>query len=108
MTVNATKTLNQVLEENPAIYNNVAGYAWNEDLQSWEDVGISDATKQLIQEWFGFRTVCDDTKFPVFFKRQIDLCALRYAQLARIELSAFDPLVADYAGDKQQGQHKRD
>lgn len=97
MTVNATKTLNQVLEENPAIYNNVAGYAWNEASQSWEDVGISDATKQLIQEWFGLRTVCDDTKFPVFFKRQIDLCALRYAQLARIELSAFDPLVADYA-----------
>lgn len=94
--VNSSKTFDEVLTEQPNIYNGVDGYAWNNDTNRWENVGITNITKELIEEWFGLRTVCHDEHFARYFRRKLNSTALRYAQLSRIELSAFDPLVANY------------
>ena len=94
--VNSNKTFNEYLTDNPNLYDGVDGYTWSDAENKWVDTGVTNATKALIQEWFGMRNVCDDTKFSTMFRRKMNICALRYAQLSRIELSAFDPLVADY------------
>lgn len=96
MEVNATKTFDEFLSENPNFYNNVSGYSWDNETKSWVNTGIDQATQTLLEEWFGLRTICDDENFTRFFKRAIDLNSLRYANLKRIELTAFDPFVADY------------
>lgn len=94
--VNATKTYNEYLKENPNLFAGVDGYTWSEDEQKWINTGVTDVTKALIEEWFGLRTVCSDDNFARFFRRKMNVCALRYANLSRIELTAFDPLVANY------------
>lgn len=94
--VNSNKTFNEYLTDNPNLYDGVDGYSWSDAENRWVDTGVTNTTKALIQEWFGMRNVCDDTKFSTMFRRKMNICALRYAQLSRIELSAFDPLVADY------------
>lgn len=94
--VKATKTYNEYLNEHPDLYAGVDGYTWNEDEQKWVNTGVTDVTKALIEEWFGLRTVCSDDNFARFFRRKMNVCALRYANLSRIELTAFDPLVANY------------
>lgn len=96
LTVNSSKTFDKILEEKPDLYNGIAGYTWSSDENKWVNTGVSDITKSLIEDWFGMRKVCDDDNFERFFKRKMNITALRYAQLSRIELSAFDPLVADY------------
>lgn len=96
LTVNSSKTFDKILEEKPNLYNGIAGYTWSTDENRWVNTGVSNITKALIEEWFGLRNVCDDTHFERFFKRKMNITALRYAQLSRIELSAFDPLVAEY------------
>lgn len=95
--VKATKTFDEVLRDNPNLYAGCVGYSWNEAENSWKAGEIAESTKQLIEEWFGLRVVCHDDHFERFFRRAINGTALRYAQLRRIELSAFDPLVANYA-----------
>jgi len=54
--------------------------------------------KATIIEWFQFREVCDDDKFPIFFKRALDISLARYNQLLRIEpgVSQYDWLVQKY------------
>lgn len=96
LTVNSSKTFDKILEEKPNLYNGIAGYTWSTDENRWVNTGVSNITKALIEEWFGLRNVCDDDNFERFFKRKMNITALRYAQLSRIELSAFDPLVAEY------------
>lgn len=96
LTVNSSKTFDKILEEKPNLYNGIAGYTWSNDENRWVNTGVSNITKALIEEWFGLRNVCDDDNFERFFKRKMNITALRYAQLSRIELSAFDPLVAEY------------
>ena len=34
---------------------------------------IEQMDQEMINEWFDFRTICDDEKFPVFFKRYLNL-----------------------------------
>lgn len=94
--VNSSKTLAEFLKENPDFYKNVDGWAWNEDTQSWQNTGITDDLKELISDEFQDRYVCDDDKFARLFRNRINNAALRYANLSRIELTTFDPLVADY------------
>ena len=94
--VNSSKTFDEVLVDDPNLYDGIAGYTWSADEDRWVNTGVSDVTKTLIEEWFGLRKVCDDDNFKRFFKRKMDIAALRYAQLSRIELSAFDPTVAYY------------
>ena len=96
LTVNSSKTFDEILEEKPDLYNDIAGYTWSSDENKWVNTGVSNVTKALIEDWFGMRKVCDDDNFERFFKRKMNITALRYAQLSRIELSAFDPLVTDY------------
>lgn len=57
---------------------------------------ITEDTKQALFNWFRFREVCDETRFGVYYPRQINLLAGRYNSLLNIELSKFDPLVAEY------------
>ena len=94
--VKATKTYREFLNENPNLFNGMREFAWDEDEQKYVTVPVKPATKKLIDDWFGTRIVCNDDNFERFFTRQFNLCALRYSQLARIELSSFDPLVSDY------------
>lgn len=94
--VNSTKTMKEYEIQNPNMWNGMAGYVWNEASQSWENTGITDITKELIRDWFGYRKVCNDDKFDIFLRRKVNSTALRFAQLSRIELAAFDPLVANY------------
>lgn len=96
LTVNSSKTFDEILVEKPNLYTGIAGYTWSSAENKWVNTGVSNITKALIEEWFGLRNVCDDDHFERFFKRKMNITALRYAQLSRIELSAFDPLVAEY------------
>lgn len=96
LTEHSNKTFDEYLADNPGLYDNVDGYTWNEASNQWENTGVNEITKELIEDWFGLRNVCNNDHFARFFRRKMNVTALRYAQLARIELSAFDPLVADY------------
>lgn len=51
-----------------------------------------------ILDWYQFREVCDDQKFPVFFERVLRKSMPRYNQLLRIEpgVSEYDWLVQNY------------
>lgn len=59
---------------------------------------ISEALQQAIYDWFQFREVCDDEKFPVFFTRVLNRDYDQYEQLLRIEpgVSSYDWLVQEY------------
>lgn len=94
--VKATKTYREFINANPDFFDGMSEFAWDEDEQKYVNVPVKDVTKELIDKWFGSRIVCSDENFERFFSRQFNLCALRYSQLSRIELSSFDPLVADY------------
>ena len=92
----ATKTYSDFINENQGMFDSMREFAWNEDEQRYATVPVKDVTKKLISDWFSTRVICNDNNFERFFSRQFNLCALRYSQLSRIELSSFDPLVADY------------
>ena len=92
----ATKTYSDFINENPGMFDSMREFAWNEEEQRYIAVQVKDVTKKLISDWFSTRIVCNDNNFERFLSRQFNVCALRYSQLSRIELSAFDPLVADY------------
>ena len=96
LNVEATKTYSEYIDENPGTYDGIIAYAFDDLKNDWEAVAVPDTTKATIMDWFKYRTVCDDVKFGTFFKRKMNICALRYANMLRIEMSAFDPLVADY------------
>lgn len=102
--VNATKTLNEYLTDNPGLFDGLDGYSWDDNAQEWRNTGITEGTKTLFEEWFGERIICHDDKFPRFFRRAWNDCAYRYAQQVRLELSAFDPLVTNYMEREIKGQ----
>ena len=96
LTVNSSKTFDEILVEKPNLYSGIISYTWSTDQNKWVQTSVPETTKALIEEWFGLRNVCDDDHFERFFRRKMNGTALRFAQLKRIELSAFDPLVANY------------
>ena len=59
---------------------------------------VDAALQATILDWFQFREVCDDDKFPVFFERVLARDMTRYTQLLRIEpgISDYDWLVQNY------------
>ena len=59
---------------------------------------VDDATRKLVYDWFQYRKVCDNEKFPLFFNRRISHEYDRYQQLLRIEpgVSKYDWLVSEY------------
>lgn len=78
-------------------YNGVVGYSYDVEKSEWVETSVSEDTKELIADWFDSREIGDEpARFARFFRRKMNSTALRYAQLRRIELSAFDPLVANY------------
>lgn len=46
---------------------------------------VDTALKQTIFDWFQFREVNDNEKFPVFFNRELSISMRKYLQLLRIE-----------------------
>lgn len=101
-----TKTFEELRNENPNIYDGCLGYVWSDASNGWTAQALDESTKELIEEWFDERVVGDtDAKFVKFFRRKLNSCALRYAQQYRIDLSAFDPLVADYIERQIEGEN---
>ena len=46
---------------------------------------VDQATQATILDWFQYREVCDDEKFPTFFERTLRMSMRKYNQLLRIE-----------------------
>lgn len=65
---------------------------------------MDSALQATILDWFQFREVCDDDKFPVFFERVLARDMTRYNQLLRIEpgISQYDWLVQNYKERKNE------
>lgn len=96
LNVEATMTFREYINDNPDVYDNIVSYRWNTASNQWESYPVPETTKSIIMDWFQYRTVCDDEKFGTFFARKMNICALRFANLMRIEMSSFDPLVSEY------------
>lgn len=87
-----TMTFEEILSQNPDIY-------WNTDMRNDE------ATQAIIYDWFRFRRVTSNNRFPLYFQRVINRDYTRYLQLLRIEAGKigetgratnYDWLVMDY------------
>lgn len=46
---------------------------------------VDEALQETILDWFKYREVCDDEKFPLFFRRELNASMRKYNQLLRIE-----------------------
>lgn len=59
---------------------------------------VDSAFQETVYDWFQFREVCDDVRFPIYFKRVINDDYLLYRQLLRVEpgISEYDWLVQKY------------
>ena len=59
---------------------------------------IEELDREMINNWFDFRQVCDDDKFEVFFRRQLNLYYSKYLEMQRIEpgYAHYDWLVNQY------------
>lgn len=59
---------------------------------------IEELDREMINNWFDSRKVCDDDKFEAFFKRQLNLYYSKYLEMQRIEpgYAHYDWLVNQY------------
>lgn len=57
---------------------------------------IPEETLQAILEWYQYRRVSDNDRFPVFFHRQLAMLERQYLLLLRNDMTSWDPMVADY------------
>lgn len=59
---------------------------------------IEELDREMINNWFDSRKVCDDDKFETFFKRQLNLYYSKYLEMQRIEpgYAHYDWLVNQY------------
>lgn len=73
----------------------------------WPDY-VSEIDKQTIINWFQFREVGDDLKFPIFFKRELDRTYNRYLEMVRIEpgKASYDWFVINYNESLNQSENK--
>ena len=94
--MSSTKTLKTFLEQNPNFYDNVDGYTWEEGA-GWVNTGITEYEKDIIFDNYQDRYIVNDNKFARLFRERLNSTALRFAQMNRIEQSAFDPLVSNYS-----------
>ena len=104
MTPTSTMTLSKFLEKDPTLYDNAISYIWNSDIGQWQTAPIREETKELLFEEFCDRYVNNDEKFKRLYVKKLNSLALRYAELRRNDLTAFDPLVADYIERKEVSQ----
>lgn len=65
---------------------------------------VDETLQATINDWFQYREVCDDTYFPVYFKRVLNRDYGRYLQLLRLEpeISDFDWFVETYHETKHE------
>lgn len=87
-----TKTYAELIAETPNLFNGT-------------DMEDDTATQSLIYDWFQYRRVASNTKFPTYIKRIVNRDYTRYLQLLRIEAgkvgdtnspTRYDWLVTDY------------
>lgn len=94
-----SKTFKEFLVDNPTLYNGVGYYSFNNVTQQMDFNEIDELTKTFIYDWFQDREVNSDTHFARDFKRELNKDLWQYYQYLRIQLTDFDPLVADYYED---------
>lgn len=94
-----SKTFKEFLVDNPTLYNGVGYYDFNNVTQEMDFIEIDEITKTFIFDWFQDREVNSDTHFARDFKRELNKDLWQYYQFLRIQLTDFDPLVADYFED---------
>lgn len=58
--------------------------------------GIDETTQSALKNRYFYRKICDNTKFPIFYKRTLTQFANQYNNYIRIATTEFDPMVADY------------
>ena len=104
MTPTSTMTLSEFLEKDPTLYDNAISYVWNSETGQWQTAPIREETKELLFEEFCDRYVNNDQKFKRLYVKKLNSLALRYAELRRNDMTAFDPLVADYMERKEVSQ----
>ena len=104
MTPTSTMTLSEFLEKDPTLYDNAISYIWNSETGQWQTAPIREETKELLFEEFCDRYVNNDNKFKRLYIKKLNSLALRYAELRRNDLTAFDPLVADYIERREVSQ----
>lgn len=59
-------------------------------------IGLDDASKKAVVEWFNYRKVCDNALFVPFFQRKLNMNYWQYEQYLRVQSVEFDPMVAEY------------
>lgn len=57
---------------------------------------IDSATLDLLFDFYQYRYVCDNVRFPVYFRRELQKLQWQYNNLLRLESVEWDPTVSDY------------
>lgn len=104
MEINSTKTFHEFMTEHPAFYDSAIGFSFNNASNQWEQGSVDSVLKDLLFGHFYDRYICDDDKFERLFRNRLNNTALRWAQMRRLELTAFDPLVANYVEREIRGE----
>lgn len=103
-----SKTFKEFLVDNPTLYNGVGYYDFNNTTQQMDFIEIDEITKTFIFDWFQDREVNSDNHFARDFKRELNKDLWQYYQFLRVQLTDFDPLVADYFEDYVQHRTEGD
>lgn len=61
-----------------------------------EGTQIDKATQDLLFDWYKYRYVCDNVRFPTYFNRQLRLYQDQYLAQVRLQLVEIDPMVSEY------------
>lgn len=89
----------EYLNEHPTLYDGVGYYDFNNTTQQMDFVEIDEITKTFIYDWFQDREINSESHFGRDFKRELNKDLWQYYQFLRVQLTDFDPLVADYFED---------
>ena len=73
----------------------------NGDDKMWDGVIFaptenSSVIKSIVEEWFEFRRVTDNIRFPKYFNRKMKILVTQYNELYRLEQIQIDPMVTKY------------
>ncbi len=104
--MSATKTLETFIEENPTFWQDVDGYTFD-DATGYTNTGISEDEIALIMDEFGDRYIFDDDKFARRFRNILNMTAMRFYDLERIDFTSFDPLVSEYIEQRKKTDGSR-
>lgn len=98
----------EYLDNHPTLYDGVGYYDFNNTTQQMDFVEIDEITKTFIYDWFQDREINSESHFGRDFKRELNKDLWQYYQLLRVQLTDFDPLVADYFEDYVQHRTEGD